>query len=165
MTTTALRPLLICASLSAMLCGAAHAADAARPDVINFGTDVETMASNLNPLCSAQTFRELDPPPVPGITSRSQIDCEGFDYFGAPRLAEFVFLNNELAMVWVLVEEAEIPALETSMDALHGDADISNTDIDVYLNANAGVRRDVPEALFYAETIEPLIQAQASSRQ
>lgn len=161
MITSAFRSLAICTGLAPSLCASASATDASQPDVISFGTNAEVMADNLSPLCSAQTFRELDPPPVPGITSRSQIDCEGFDYFGAPRLAEFVFLNDELAMVWVLVESDDIPNLEASMTALHGEADVQSTDVDLHTNANAGVRRDVPEALFYAENIEPLIRMQA----
>ena len=144
-----------------MLCASACAADASKPDIISFGSSVEAMASSLDPLCSTQTVRDLDPPPVPGIETRTQIDCEGFDYFDAPRLAEFVFLNDELAMVWILVDAEALPQLEEALVQLHGAADVTSEMVDLHTSANAGVRRDVPEALFYSEAIEPLVRAQA----
>lgn len=51
----------------------------------------------------------IEPVQLPGAKKQSQIDCFGFEYFGAPRLAEFVFADDDLILTWVLVEENDLP--------------------------------------------------------
>ncbi len=44
--------------------------------------------------------RPIDPPFLPNVEDRQvQIDCDGFDFFGAPRWIEFVIGDDRLQMV------------------------------------------------------------------
>lgn len=137
--------------------------DAAQPDEITFGSSVAAMRAVLEPICATLDVRAIDPSPVPDVDDHKQIDCTGFDYFGAGRLAEFVFLNDELKLVWILVEPGDLDALDAAFEAALGEAQIKRDSISLWTDAQAGVRRDVPEALFYASDIAPMVEAQAQS--
>lgn len=131
------------------------------PAGFQFGAGQE--AHDFNAMCSSYTVRELDPAEMPlAETSHVQVDCQGFDYFGGSRLAEFVFADNALTHVWVLVEESELDALQTEFEALHGEPDREAPVFAAFFGARAAVRRDTPEVLYYGEAGAPLFEAFAS---
>lgn len=128
------------------------------PAGFHFGAGQE--AHDFNAMCSAHTVRELDPTAMPlAETSHIQVDCEGFDYFGGERLAEFVFADGALTHVWVLVEESELDALQAEFVALHGAPDQEGPVFAAFFGARAAVRRDTPEALYYSDAAAPLFEA------
>ncbi len=128
-----------------------------KPDVIAFESSVADMESALKNKCSSLEIREIDPPRIPDVSSQTQIDCEGFGYFGAPRKAEFVFVNNALMLTWILVEAEEIPALEVAFSSLFGEPTSSKDTILAYAHNFAAVRNDTPEALYYSQTAAPFV--------
>lgn len=128
------------------------------PAGFHFGAGQD--AHDFNAMCFSHTVRELDPATMPlAETSHVQVDCEGFDYFGDERLAEFVFADGALIHVWVLVEEGELDALQAEFEALHGAPDREAPVFAAFFGARAAVRRDPPEALYYGEAAAPAYEA------
>ena len=131
------------------------------PAGFHFGAGQE--AHDFAAMCSSHTIRELDPAEMPlAETSHVQVDCLGFEYFGGSRLAEFVFADNALTHVWVLVEESELDALQAEFEAQHGAPDREAPVFAAFFGARAAVRRDTPEVLYYGEAGAPLFEAFAS---
>ncbi len=128
-----------------------------KPDVITFGASVETIKQSLGSYCSSIETRTIDPPLIPTAKSQTQIDCEGFAYFGGERKAEFVFSNDALVLTWILVDAEEIPALETAFTTKFGEPTFSKDTVLTYAEHFAGVRKDMPEALYYAEEAAPYV--------
>lgn len=117
-------------------------------------------APALSRICESQTRRTLDPAELPlAQTSHVQIDCQGYAFLGAPRLAEFVFADGSLTHVWILVEAAELGALEAQFGAAYGPADASAAEFSAWYEARAAVRKDIPEALYYSAHAAPLFEA------
>lgn len=130
----------------------------AAPENFHFGAGPE--AHDFDAICDGHTVRELDIAEMPlATTSHVQIDCEGYAYYGAERLAEFVFADDQLTHVWVLVEEGELDGLQADFEAEFGDPDAQAPVFAAFFTARAAVRRDIPEALYYGETAAPLFEA------
>lgn len=127
------------------------------PSGFHFGEGQDS--HDFDAMCSSHTARELDAGEMPlAENSLIQVDCHGFDYFGAERLAEFVFADGSLTHVWVLVEEGELDALQAEFEALHGQPDRVAPVFAAFFEARAAVRRDIPEALYYGENAAPLFE-------
>lgn len=135
-----------------------------RPEVIDFGASRSVMVEALQNHCLSIQEREFDPPQVPQANTHSQIDCQGFEYFGKPRLAELVFADDKLILTWILVDRSELSALEEAFVATFGEPTIQSEDVTAFTTANAAVRKDVPEALYYADSVAPLFEAQFNSQ-
>lgn len=134
------------------------------PADIQLGASEADNAAALSRLCAQQTRRELDPAQLPLAQNQHvQIDCDGYAYMGAPRRAEFVFADDRLTHVWVLVEADELDALETAFMSQHGAASVTTETFSAFFTARTAVRRDIPEALYYSEEAAPLFEAFFSS--
>ncbi|MEE2566208.1 hypothetical protein [Hyphobacterium marinum] len=128
-------------------------------DPLPFGQDVEPSAGFIAEHCTASEVRELDPATMPlATTSYRQVDCEGFDYFGGERRAEFVYADGALTHVWVLVEADELDALQREFETAYGSPDHDTADFAAFNARNTAIRRDVPEALYYSDAAAPLFQ-------
>lgn len=131
---------------------------------VQLGGSEAANAEALQTLCATQIRRELDPAELPlAQSSHVQIDCDGYVFMDAPRLAEFVFADDRLTHVWVLVEAGELEALDAAFTDQYGAATVRTDGFSAYFDARAAVRRDVPEALFYAPDAAPLFEAWFSS--
>ncbi|MEM6536528.1 MAG: hypothetical protein AAF668_02230 [Pseudomonadota bacterium] len=129
--------------------GAATSSQSVRPAVITFGSSVQEILDALEGKCATAVVRDLEPS-LASVSEQRQIDCEGFDYFGAPRLAEFVFGDDRLVLVWILTEEGEHARLERAFTAEFGPPTHQASVVTAYADDNAGIRKDRPEAGFYA---------------
>lgn len=128
------------------------------PSGLLFGDGID--AHDFSAMCTSHTARELDPAELPlATTSHIQVDCQGYDYFGDERLAEFVFADGALTHVWILVDAAELDALQSAFEAAFGSADAQTPGFAAFFSHRAAVRRDVPEALYYGATAAPLFEA------
>ncbi len=128
------------------------------PADFHFGAGPD--AHDFAALCDSHTVRELDPAELPlATTSHVQVDCDGYAYFGAGRLAEFVFADGALTHVWVLVEASDLDPLQARFEAEFGAPDAQAPVFAAFFADRAAVRRDVPEALYYGETAAPLFEA------
>lgn len=125
-----------------------------KPDIIIFDASVSEMQDALKSVCDTLEIRSIEPNPnIPQIKSQTQIDCQGFGYFGQKRQAEFVFFNDKLSLTWILVGADEIPALETAFTETYGSATTTKDTIMLFAYNNAAVRNDTPEALYYSDAI------------
>ncbi|HEY2322632.1 MAG TPA: hypothetical protein VGJ82_07175 [Thermoanaerobaculia bacterium] len=89
------------------------ARDALRPPVVRFGSSVAEMQKALAGSCAPMKTRVIDPPFLTDVKQQQlQIDCEGFQYLGKPRHAEFAFRDDQLELVWIMTtpEEADFIA-------------------------------------------------------
>ena len=151
--TRRLKTYVLCAAAS-LSSACATAQDVATPDVVSFGATPSAMSAALEPYCTNQDMREINPPFMPGVSTQTQIDCEGFVYFGAPRLAEFVFADDALSLVWILTEKEEEAALIEAFRAEFGEPSHDTPLFTAFVDSNVAVRKDVPEALYYATTVD-----------
>ncbi|WP_421790641.1 hypothetical protein [Hyphobacterium sp.] len=130
----------------------------ASPTEFAFGGSPD--AHDFASICSSHSERVMDPAENPlARESLTQVDCEGFDYFGQARLAEFVFADGALTHVWVLVDATELENLQAAFTGAFGDPDREAPVFAAYFEARAAVRRDIPEALYYGEAAAPLFEA------
>lgn len=137
---------------------ALNAAFPSAPAEFQFGQGLD--GHDFDALCERHTVRELDPSQLPLATnSHVQVDCEGFAYFGGDRLAEFVFADDALTHVWVLVEESELDALQSAFETAFGSPSREAPVFAAFFDVRAAVRRDIPEALYYGEAAAPLFEA------
>jgi hypothetical protein len=82
--------------------------DALRPPTIRYGSSVAEMEKALTGSCTTMNTRVVNPPFLTGVTNQQlQIDCEGFQYLGKPRHAEFAFRDDKLELVWIMTTPAE----------------------------------------------------------
>jgi len=153
---------LIAAAFAVAAPVAAQASDdpAPRPAQISFEATSADMMTALAGHCSGIELRALDEVQLPDATTQSQIDCTGFDYAGAPRLAEFVFADDALKLVWILVEADDLEGLTAAFTAHYGTPTHATDGFSAYADDRAGVRYDMPEAVFYAPSIEDAMRGQ-----
>ncbi len=153
------------------LCGFMTATSAAaeafsKPAVITFSASAAEMEAALQDKCTTRKTRKIDPPFLPDIkTEQLQIDCDGFEFFGAPRWAEFVIGDDSLEMVWILTDSEDEAALREAMTTAYGPATFVNDDIEAFPAHRAALRKDKPEVLFYSEAIAPGLEARFLSSQ
>lgn len=142
------------AALSAalVLTAPALAQGVERPAVIDFTANVMLMETVLGDYCDAQSTRETEPF-LPAHAKQQQIDCEGFDYFGAPRKAEFVFGDDKLFMVWILTTRDDEAPLEAAFRQTFGEPSHVSPDFTAFADHRAAVRKDTPEALYYSDDV------------
>ncbi|MHA7871073.1 MAG: hypothetical protein ACX939_01850 [Hyphococcus sp.] len=132
----------------------------AKPEVISFGAGAAEMRAALEDKCATQETRKIAPPFLPNIeTEQLQIDCDGFLFFGKPRRAEFVIGDDSLEMVWILTEAKEEAALRAAMTKAYGAPALVSDDMELFTEARAGLRKDIPEILFYSDALAPAMEA------
>lgn len=133
---------------------------------VELGGDEAANSAVFETFCDSYERRVLDPAELPiAETSHVQIDCSGYDYMEAGRLAEFVFADGRLSHVWILVTEAEVDDLQIAFEDAYGQASVESEDFAAFFQINGTVRRDIPEALFYAEHVAPMFEAWFSNPQ
>ncbi len=134
----------------------------AAPAAFQFGEGIEAHAATFESLCTAgYNTRTLETAEHPmAEASHIQVDCEGFEYYGAPRLAEFVFADDALTHVWVLTGADDLPGMTTAFEASFGapSHDLGDNGR-AWVPSGAAVRFDVPEALYFSEAAAPFFGA------
>lgn len=135
----------------------ALAEETAPPPQAAFAASPDEVEALLGGACETLTLRDVEVG-YPGASSQSQIDCVGYVWRGAPRVAEFVFLDDALALVWVLVEADELDALEADFIDAYGAPSHRAEAFAAFADHEAAVRRDTPEALFYGAHVSDVIR-------
>ncbi|MEO1014640.1 MAG: hypothetical protein AAFX08_05570 [Pseudomonadota bacterium] len=129
-----------------------------RPEVIAFGSEIEEIRTRLEGECGGISLREVDIP-LPGAARKEQIDCEGFSYFGAPRKAEFVFGDGRLMLVWILTDRSDLDGMVDAFTAEFGAPTHVSDVVVAFVDDNAAIRYDTPEAGFYAPELSDQYRA------
>jgi len=143
-----------------LVSGPAFGFEAEAPETFRFGNGLEAHQALFGEACASVDVRELDPAQNPAAQETLvQVDCDGFDYFGAARFAEFVFADGALTHVWILTTPDDEAALREAFEAAFGAPSHDSEGFIAFTQANAAIRRDVPEALYYGEEVAPLFAA------
>ncbi len=131
--------------------------DPAAPAAFQFGVGEADHAATFESACTSFERRELPTEGMPmAAESHVQFDCQGFDYYGAARLAEFVFVDDALSHVWVLTGAEDLGGLAEAFDAGLGiPSHVVPGLVRAYIPARAALRYDVPEALYMSESAAP----------
>lgn len=143
-----------------LVSGPAFGYEATVPEGFQFGEGLEAHQALLDEACDTVNVRELDPAQNQAAQeSLVQADCDGFDYFGADRFAEFVFADGKLTHVWILTAPEDEATLRETFEAAFGAPSHEAEAFIAFTHANAAIRRDVPEALYYGQDVAPLFAA------
>lgn len=132
------------------------AGDPLKPEIIRFGASAAAIEAGLDGKC-ANGFvnRPIDPPFLPAVaTKQVQVDCNGFDFMGAPRWTEFVIGDDRLQMVWIMVQPEDQEKIVAALAEAYGEPSHSNADYIAFTQANAAWRFKPAEVLFYEEALE-----------
>ena len=133
--------------------------DPSAPAAFQFGESVEAHATTFESHCTSADVRELDPAENPmAQETLTQVDCQGFDYFGAPRLAEFVFADGALTHVWVLTTAEDNAGLRAAFEASFGAPSHDLEMVTAFIDHNAAIRLDPHEALYTSDAAAPLFR-------
>lgn len=137
----------------------AQSTGVAVPGPIAFGASVEGMTERLAGLCSETDVRTIDPPFLPDVQEiQQQIDCRGFDYMGEPRLAEFVFRDDALQMVWILVDADDQERIIAAMREAYDEEGLATDAVIAFPAHRTAWRFEPPEVLFYSEELRPAME-------
>jgi hypothetical protein len=144
----------LAAALTLSACATAGAEDF-RPEVIRFGATLEQMERALEGHCAQRRTRQIDPPFLDNVRIRQmQIDCDGFAFRGQGRHVEFVFRDDVLVMVWLMVATEEADGVVAAMEQAYGPASRRNQGYIAFEPARAAWRHRPAEILFYSEAVE-----------
>ncbi len=129
-----------------------------QPGVVAFGASVAEMEKNLTDRCGKTTTRRIDPPFLPDVkTKQMQIDCDGLPFLGKDRWSEFVFRDDALQMVWIMITPEEEQSIMADMTEVYGAPTRRNERYAAFTQGRAALRFKPAEVLFYSEEIAPHI--------
>ncbi len=132
----------------------------AMPDLIRWGATTAELEQALAGKCAnGLSTRPIEPPFLPVVESKQvQIDCDGFEFMGAPRWVEFVIGDDRLQMVWLMVEDEDQEMIVAAMTAAYGEPSGENAKYIAYAQKRAAWRFVPAEVLFYAEELDSWIE-------
>ena len=152
-----MRSILALALLASTACAHAAASDVDLNTSIRFDASLEELSPVFDQVCTSWEAETLNPAELPiAQNSHVQVNCQGFQHAGGARLAEFVFADDSMAFVWVLVEEGELDGFATRMRGVYGEPTHDTPMFTAFADNNAALRRDIPEFLFYSDSIAPM---------
>lgn len=126
-----------------------------RPAAITWGASAAQLQQTLAGQCSTQRLRPIDPPFLPDVRDRQmQIDCEGFQFFGRGRHVEFVIRDDQLVMVWLMVEPQETDQVVAALTSAYGTPTGRNQNYVAFERARTAWRFHPAEILFYAPELD-----------
>jgi hypothetical protein len=132
--------------------------DSIRPAVVKIGAHLEESTSRLKPLCTKLDARQIKPAFLVlrefVKVRQMQLDCDGFQFAGGPRWAEFIFADDSLAMVWILTEARDEADLLRQMTKAYGAPTHRNEKFIAFAEFGAALRTDRPEVLFFAPDLK-----------
>lgn len=136
-----------------------------KPDLVYFPAKYESLQDELSQHCTSLESRKIEPAEIPDTKfSQVQLDCQGFQYEGKSRLAEFVFRDGLLVLVWILTDKSEEVSLEKKLIAEYGKPSHQSAGFTAFTSKHSALRKDKPEVLFYSPAVAPLFEAWFSNQ-
>lgn len=152
-----MRTLLAAALIATSACATATASDLSLDNSIRFDASLDTLSPVFNTLCTSWEAVTMNPAELPiAQTSHVQVNCQGFQHAGDARLAEFVFADDRMAFVWVLIDASELDGFAEDLRGVYGQPTHDTAMFTAFADNNTALRRDIPEFLFYSQTIAPM---------
>lgn len=126
------------------------------PDAVRWGASAAEIEAALEGKCAnGFVTRPIEPPFLPAVEDRQvQIDCDGLDFLGAPRWAEFVIGDDRLQMLWIMLEAKDEATAFAALEAAYGAPAARNQDYVAFAGARAAWRFSPPEVLYYAPELD-----------
>ncbi|WP_100644567.1 hypothetical protein [Alteromonas facilis] len=153
------------AALTIMLSYPALCYASVKPDIIHFPAEYELLNDQLSQQCTRLESRKIEPAEIPDTKiSQVQLDCHGFQFEGKSRLAEFVFRDGLLVLVWILTDKSEEASFEKKFIAEYGRPSHQKADFTAFTSSHSALRKDKPEVLFYSPAVAPLFEAWFSNQ-
>ena len=148
---------IIAAMLSSL---SATASPPIKPDNIDFAMTLTEARAHLANICTSVSEREIKPAQIPGTRNKQmQLDCNGYVFHGKDRLAEFMFRDNELMLVWILTSAEEETTLEAWMESTNGTPTHKASEFTAFTNHQMALRKTPHEVLYYSENAAPMFEA------
>ena len=145
--------------VNAFVVGCATIVDPMKPQIIEWGASASEIETALVGSCENGLIkRPINPPFLPNVeTHQVQIDCDGFDFLGTPRWAEFIIGDNRLQMVWIMAEAEDQEKIVTALTDAYGEPSGKNDLFIAFAQNRAAWRFEPPEVLFYAAELDDWI--------
>jgi hypothetical protein len=125
------------------------------PPGVRFGLSLAQTRAALSSACPKMTVREIKPAFLDHVKDRQmQIDCDGLNFRGKQRHAEFVIGDDRLVMIWLMVGPQEETAVVNELATVYGEPKRPNPNYWTYPKHHVAFRRDKSEILFYAPEVE-----------
>ena len=150
----------VCVGMAMWAVAAAATAETfAKPELIRWGASTAEIEAALEGKCkNGFIVRPIEPPFLPVVESNQvQVDCDGFEFMGAPRWVEFVIGDDRLQMVWLMVEDEDQERIVAAMTAAYGEPSGENAKYIAFAQERAAWRFVPAEVLFYAEELDSWI--------
>ena len=126
-----------------------------RPPEIVWGATVAQTQAALAGKCTTLTTRPINPPFAPDVRRQQlQIDCDGFDFMGGDRWAEFVFRDDSLEMVWIMVRPEDREPMIAAITRVYGAPTATNEKYVAFPQGDTAWRHQPAEVLFYSPAFE-----------
>ncbi len=120
-----------------------------KPTNFELGNSFITIKEQAINECEKVTEKNIVPITAPlAKSSQKQIDCFGFLYAGKKRKVEFVFQDDQLDLIWILIPNDEKEEVIKKMTEFYGQPSMTIEYGTIYLQANAAFRNDPTEVLF-----------------
>ncbi len=92
-----------------------------------------------------------------------QIDCYGYEIAGYPRKLEFVFGDDILQQMWLMLDVGDIPRLRKFLAANYGNPVSVDEQYEIFDEGRVALRKDIPEIRMVSnEIVEILVTAGGS---
>lgn len=137
-----------------------YEASAARPAVLEFGADLETLKPLFREHCVFAAIDSYDPWLLSEPALQQQVDCFGFEYAGFPRKIEAVFGDGILQQAWILTGSGEEDRVRSALIEAYGEASYIDQDWEIFDDGRVMLRKDKPEVLMLSEELAPLYRAE-----
>ena len=139
--------------------GTAYASSPLLPDTIKFDESLNEARERLKSICDEISEDVISPAQIPNTKDRQlQLNCEGYQFQGKARKAEFIFRDGELMLVWILTTAEEEKGLEGWMRAV-AKPDFVASEFTAFTDQNMALRKVPHEVLFYSDAVAPMFKA------
>ncbi|MEO8559692.1 MAG: hypothetical protein ABI439_11560 [Rhodospirillales bacterium] len=125
------------------------------PAILHWGESSAAIEASAKRQCSAATTRRINPPFLDSVKRlQQQVDCDGFQYQGAPRHLELVVRDGELVMAWLMMRaDEQSRVLEWLKRDFNEEQAVESGNYVVYPKHMVAWRKDKSELLFYSPQI------------
>jgi len=128
------------------------------PAAVRWNASVDQIRQEVEPLCAdGIEVRQFDPPQIPGASDHRQIDCAGFQFRGKARKLEFIFADDRLQGVWILMDAGDTDEVVAAMRQTFGEPSVEFDGVVAFAGSRALWRGDKSEVLLYAPEMSELM--------
>jgi hypothetical protein len=132
---------------------------AARPDILEFGGDLEQLSPRLKSACPRTDSDVADPPWLPTEPeTQLQINCYGYVFAGFPRKIEAVFGDGRLELAWILTGKGEEGRVRRALIEAFGEPVFVSDVVEAFDDWRVVLRKDKPEVLMVIDELAPVFR-------